>query len=96
MDAVEGGKFQVALAPRVNVTILGDAGGANARLDYQVAGLLGFRVTKKWVVQAGYRYFVCGLPATEYVRLQRSAIRNTFRRHLEREIELAAETPRPS
>jgi hypothetical protein len=56
VDAVEGGRFQVALAPRVNVTILGDAGGANARLDYQVTGLLGFRVTKKWVVQAGYRY----------------------------------------
>jgi hypothetical protein len=56
VDAVEGGRFQVALSPRVNVTILGDAGGANARLDYQLAGLLGFRVTKKWVVQAGYRY----------------------------------------
>jgi hypothetical protein len=56
VDAVEGGRFQVALAPRVVLTILGDAGGANARLDYQVAGLLGFRVSKKWVVQAGYRY----------------------------------------
>lgn len=46
----------VEVAFRVTATILGDAGGANARLDYQVAGLLGFRVTKKWVVQAGYRY----------------------------------------
>jgi len=56
VDAVAGGRFQVALAPRVTATILGDAGGANARLDYQVAGLLGFRVSKKWVLQAGYRY----------------------------------------
>jgi hypothetical protein len=56
VDAVGGGKFQVALAPRVTATILGDAGGANAKLDYQVAGLLGFRVTKKLTMQAGYRY----------------------------------------
>jgi hypothetical protein len=56
VDAVAGGKFQVALAPRVTAIILGDAGGANAKLDYQVAGSLGFRVTKRWTVQAGYRY----------------------------------------
>jgi len=56
VDAVAGGKFHLALTPRVTATILGDAGGANAKLDYQVAGLLGFRVTKKWTVQAGYRY----------------------------------------
>jgi hypothetical protein len=56
VDAVAGGRFQVALTPKITATVLGDAGGANARLDYQVAGLLGFRVSKKWVLQAGYRY----------------------------------------
>jgi hypothetical protein len=56
VDAVAGGKIQVLLTPKVVMTILGDAGGANARSDYQIAGLLGYRLGRKCILQAGYRY----------------------------------------
>jgi len=36
--------------------VLGDAGRASARLDYQVAGLLGYKISRKCVLLAGYRY----------------------------------------
>jgi hypothetical protein len=36
--------------------ILGDAGGGSAKLDYQVAGLLGYKLCKRWTLLAGYRY----------------------------------------
>jgi hypothetical protein len=38
------------------MTIAGDAGGGGANSDYQVAGLLGYNITKKLVLQAGWRY----------------------------------------
>jgi len=56
VDAVAGGKFQFALTPKLVVTVLGDAGGGSARSDYQVAGLLGYKVGRKCILQAGYRY----------------------------------------
>jgi hypothetical protein len=55
-DAVAGGRIQVALTPKVAVTIAGDAGGATARSDYQVAGILGYQISRRWVLLAGYRY----------------------------------------
>jgi hypothetical protein len=56
VDAVAGGRFTVGLTPKVSVTVLGDAGGGSARLDYQVAGLLGYKISRKCVLLAGYRY----------------------------------------
>ncbi len=56
VDAVAGGKFQFALTPKLVVTVLGDAGGGSARSDYQIAGLLGYKVGRKCILQAGYRY----------------------------------------
>jgi hypothetical protein len=56
VDAVGGAKFEALLTPKIVVTILGDAGGVGAHSDYQVAGLLGLRVRKKIILQAGYRY----------------------------------------
>jgi hypothetical protein len=56
VDGVAGGKFQFALTPKFTVTVLGDAGGASARSDYQIAGALGYKVARKVVLQAGYRY----------------------------------------
>jgi hypothetical protein len=56
VDAVAGGKIQILLTPKVVMTVLGDAGGANARSDYQVAGLLGYKLGRKCILQAGYRY----------------------------------------
>jgi hypothetical protein len=36
--------------------VLGDAGWGGANSDYQVAGLLGYKVEKKCILQAGWRY----------------------------------------
>jgi hypothetical protein len=55
-DAVAGGRIEAALSPKAFVLVAGDAGGADARSDYQVAGLLGYKVSRKVVLLAGYRY----------------------------------------
>jgi hypothetical protein len=57
VDVVGGTKIQMSLSPKVLVTIAGDAGGGSSALDYQVAGFLGYRIGKKYVLQAGWRYF---------------------------------------
>jgi hypothetical protein len=56
VDAVAGGRVIAALTPRAFVTIGGDAGGGTARSDYQVGGFLGYRVSRKCIVDIGYRY----------------------------------------
>jgi hypothetical protein len=56
VDAVAGGKIEAMLTPKVVLTIAGDAGGGGARSDYQVAGLLGYKLNRKCILQAGYRY----------------------------------------
>lgn len=57
-DIVVGGRLQVPLGPKVSVGVLGDVGGwnATAKLDYQFAGILNFKLSRKWTVSAGYRY----------------------------------------
>ena len=55
-DVVAGGRIQVPLSPKATVTILGDAGGGGAQQDYQVVGLLGYKVSQKCVLQGGWRY----------------------------------------
>ena len=55
-DVVAGGRIQFPLSPKATVTIAGDAGGGGANSDYQIVGLLGYKVGKKAVLQAGYRY----------------------------------------
>jgi hypothetical protein len=44
------------LSPKASITIAGDAGGGGASSDYQVLGLLGFKVKKNVILQAGWRY----------------------------------------
>ena len=46
------------LSPKLVVNILGDVGGwgAGSQLDYQIAGILGYKWTPKWTLQAGWRY----------------------------------------
>lgn len=56
VDVVGGAKIEVPLSPKAAVTVLGDAGGGGANIDYQVAGLLGYKVGTKCVLQAGWRY----------------------------------------
>ena len=54
-----GGRFQAFLTPKVLLTIGGDAGGGESgtRLDYQVVGLLGYKL-KRVTLQGGWRYLV--------------------------------------
>lgn len=46
----------MALSPKATIMVLGDAGGGGANLDYQVAGLLGYKVKPNIIMQAGWRY----------------------------------------
>jgi hypothetical protein len=57
-DVVVGGRVELPLGPKASVIALGDVGGFNetAKLDYQFAGLLNYKVSPKWAVVAGYRY----------------------------------------
>jgi len=56
VDAVAGGRITTILSRKAFVTVLGDAGGGSARSDYQVAGFLGYQISRRWVLLAGYRY----------------------------------------
>jgi hypothetical protein len=58
VDPLVGGRIITALSPKTEASIAGDVGGwgAGSQLDYQIAGLLGYRVKPKWTLQAGYRY----------------------------------------
>jgi hypothetical protein len=56
VDAVAGGRFTYDLTPKAFIAIAGDAGGGSARSDYQVGGALGYKISRKWELLAGYRY----------------------------------------
>jgi hypothetical protein len=58
VDPVVGGRIQLALSPKIVVNILGDVGGWNtgSKLEYKVAGLLGYKIKPALTLQVGYRY----------------------------------------
>jgi len=56
VDVVAGGRITLPLSPKASVAILGDAGGGGANLDYQVAGLLFYKIKPKWQLFGGWRY----------------------------------------
>ena len=58
VDPLVGGRITALLAPKVVFTMGGDVGGwdTGSHQEYQVAGLLGYKVKPKWTLQAGYRY----------------------------------------
>jgi hypothetical protein len=56
VDAVAGARIERVLSPKASVVVLGDAGGGGAVPDYQVAGLLSFKVKKSIALVAGWRY----------------------------------------
>ena len=58
VDPVVGGRIDVDPVPKVEVTVLGDVGGwgTGSKLDYQVVGGLGYKITPRLTLQAGYRY----------------------------------------
>lgn len=57
-DIVVGGRVQLPMGKKAEINLRGDVGGwnATAKLDYQFAGLLGYKVHPKWTLLAGYRY----------------------------------------
>jgi len=56
VDGLGGGRFEVGLTPKLSAMIMGDAGGGSAKLDYQVAGLLGYTLNRRLALLVGYRY----------------------------------------
>lgn len=57
-DIVIGGRVRLPVGEKASVDLLGDVGGwnATAKLDYQFAALLGYKIARKWTLLAGYRY----------------------------------------
>jgi hypothetical protein len=57
-DVLIGGRVQLPVGESATINLLGDLGGwnATAKFDYQFATLLGFKISPKWTLQAGYRY----------------------------------------
>jgi hypothetical protein len=64
VDGLGGGKIELGFTPKLSAIILGDAGGGSARSDYQVAGLLGYKLGRKTVLLAGYRYLAVDYRST--------------------------------
>ena len=62
VDVLAGARFTMALSPKATIMVLGDAGGGGANLDYQVAGLLGYKVKPNIIMQAGWRYLDVNYP----------------------------------
>jgi len=56
VDGLGGGRIEVGLTPKLFAMVMGDAGGGSAKLDYQVAGLLGYTLNRRLVLVLGYRY----------------------------------------
>ena len=57
-DIVIGGRVQLPMGQKTTVELLGDVGGLNAmaKQDYQFAALVGYKISPKWTIGAGYRY----------------------------------------
>jgi hypothetical protein len=77
-DILVGGRLQFPLGPKVSLSVLGDVGGwnATAKLDYQFAGLLSYKLGQKWTLSAGYRYLFIdyGTPTALYNMVTSGAV----------------------
>lgn len=58
VDPLVGGRIIADVTPKIVTTIAGDVGGwgTGSQIEYQVVGLLGYKLNPKIVLQAGYRY----------------------------------------
>jgi hypothetical protein len=56
VDVVGGARFIMPLSPKAVFTVMGDAGGGGANVDYQVVGVLGYKIKPSVILQAGWRY----------------------------------------
>jgi hypothetical protein len=58
VDPLVGGRIEAALSQKTVFTVAGDVGGwgTGSQLEYQVVGLLGYKLKPNMTLQAGYRY----------------------------------------
>ena len=56
VDYVGGGRIEMPLSPKASITVLGDAGKGGALQDYQIAGLLNYKIKKNLTLFGGWRY----------------------------------------
>jgi len=58
VDPLVGGRIVGTLSPKLVATVAGDVGGwgTGSQMDYQVVGLLGYKLKPNMTMQAGYRY----------------------------------------
>ncbi|MGA8727160.1 MAG: hypothetical protein WB608_00290 [Terracidiphilus sp.] len=58
VDPLVGGRVEGALSPKIATTIAGDVGGwgAASQIEYQVVGLLAYKLKPNMTLQGGYRY----------------------------------------
>lgn len=57
-DILVGGRILVPAGKKAEITLAGDVGGWNAtsKLDYAFTTLLGYKVSSRWTLLAGYAY----------------------------------------
>ena len=58
VDPLVGGRIETPISQKAVLTVAGDVGGwgAGSQLDYQIVGLLGYKLKPSITLQAGYRY----------------------------------------
>jgi hypothetical protein len=58
VDPLVGGRIEMALTRKTVFTVAGDVGGwgTGSQLEYQVVGLLGYKLKRNLALQGGYRY----------------------------------------
>ena len=58
VDPIVGGRIEMALSPKLAVSVLGDVGGwgTGSQLEYQIGAFLGYKIKPKWALKVGYRY----------------------------------------
>jgi hypothetical protein len=58
VDQLVGGHIQTALSPKIVVNLFGDVGGwgTGSLIEYQLAGLIGYKIKPAVTLHAGYRY----------------------------------------
>jgi hypothetical protein len=80
VDPIVGGRITMPLTPKIVFTAAGDVGGwgTGSQLEYQIVGLLGYKLKPNMTLQGGYRYlyvdYAKGGPAAAYVTAAQSGV----------------------
>ena len=56
VDAIAGVRGRMSLTPKLFIVGKGDVGGGGAKVDYQLAGLVGYQISKSIALVGGYRW----------------------------------------